>query len=55
MLFVNICNFVSGAAPLCRFISFIHASWVAVEPNATELPSESLYQLSADHPRNYKV
>jgi len=43
MVFVNICISVSGVAPRCEFTCFTHTSWVPVEPNATGLPSESLY------------
>jgi len=43
MALVNICNPVSGATPLCEFTCFTHTSWAPVEPNATGLPSDSLY------------
>jgi hypothetical protein len=36
-----------------RDLGILVGSWVAVEPNATGLPSDSLYHRRADHPRNY--
>jgi len=55
LILIDLCLFIAS-----RYFHLAHRAlattvgpWVPVEPNATELPSESLYHLSADHPRNH--
>jgi len=43
MVFVSACISVGGGGPRRGFISLAHVPWAPVEPNATGLPSESLY------------